>query len=199
MNLKIQGKALSADLKNIPLKFILEKLERERGIWFKGDESLFNEQVTVQFEGLSLEDGLKRILSSINYCLLFDQDRKMDGVILLGKKKPGQAVKKGRPVRAGRSISSRTPKKHVTNSGAFRMARNITPPGGYAEATAKDLENFKVLKNCPPPGGPVKVTEETLQNFKVIRNCPPPGGHVKVTPEELEKFKVIKNCPPPGS
>jgi hypothetical protein len=199
IDFKLEGHTLSANLKEIPLKFILERLEKERGIWFQGDEALFEEEVTVQFKDLTLQDGLKRILSSMNYCLLFDQDKKLNGMILIGKKKPDRAIAKGRAVRAGRSISSRTPRKHITNREVFKVARNIPPPGGPVRVTAKELKNFKVIKNCPPPGGPVKATAKELEHFKIIRNCPPPGGHVKVTTEELEEFKVIKNCPPPGS
>ena len=199
IDFRLEGCTLSADLKNIPLEFILEKLERERGIWFRGNVSLFEEEITVQFKDLSFQDGLKRILSSMNYCLLFDQDRKLNGVIIVGKKKPGQAVVKGRAVRDRISISSRTPRKHVTNSGAFKVVRNIPLPGGHAKATAEEFEKFKVVKNSPPPGGSVKVTEEELENFKVIKNCPPPGGPVTVTEEELEYFKVIRNCPAPWS
>ena len=45
VDLTIKGKTLSAKLKEIPLKDILEKLERETGIWFKSDESVFAEEV----------------------------------------------------------------------------------------------------------------------------------------------------------
>jgi hypothetical protein len=62
IDFKLEGHTLSANLKNIPLKFILEKLERDRGIWFKGDSSLLGEQVAVQFEVLIIFNwGLPRL------------------------------------------------------------------------------------------------------------------------------------------
>ena len=45
IDLPIHGEVLSARLRKIPLKIILEKLERERGIWFRGDPSLLEEEL----------------------------------------------------------------------------------------------------------------------------------------------------------
>ena len=43
VDLRIEGDVLSAKLIAIPLKDILEKLEGEKGIWFRGDESVLGE------------------------------------------------------------------------------------------------------------------------------------------------------------
>ena len=69
----IEGKVLSARLKEIPLKIILEKLEREKGIWFRGNSSMLGETITFQFTDLPLEEGLNNTLSSMNYSLVFDR------------------------------------------------------------------------------------------------------------------------------
>jgi hypothetical protein len=73
IDLTIHGEVLSARLRGIPLKIILEKLERERGIWFRGNTSLLDEAITVQFTDLPIEGGLNRILASMNYSLVFDR------------------------------------------------------------------------------------------------------------------------------
>ena len=73
IDLTIHGEVLSAKLRGIPLKIILEKLERERGIWFRGNKSLLDEAITVQFTDLPLEEGLNRILASMNYSLVFNR------------------------------------------------------------------------------------------------------------------------------
>lgn len=95
INLKIKGQALSVNLKEIPLKFILEKLKRERGIWFQGDESLFEEEITVQFKDLTFQDGLKSILSPMNYSLVFGPNERLEGVFIIGKGKARPTTGRG--------------------------------------------------------------------------------------------------------
>ena len=73
IDLTIHGEVSSARLRGIPLTVILEKLERERGIWFRGNTSLFDEAITVQFTDLPIEGGLNRILASMNYSLVSDR------------------------------------------------------------------------------------------------------------------------------
>jgi len=73
IDLTIHGEVLSARLRGIPLKIILEKLERERGTWFRGNTSFLDEAITVQFTDLTIEGGVNRILASMNYSLVFDR------------------------------------------------------------------------------------------------------------------------------
>jgi len=197
--LKCKGEILSANLKEITLKMILEKLGKERGVWFKCDNRVLDSKVSAHFKGLSLEEGLKRILSSMNYSLVFDSDRRLVGLIIIGKGSPGIAKVNRGAVPSRKTISSPGKREQANVKGPFKVIRNIPPPGGRVKTTREEIENFKVIKNSPPPGGPVKATAKEIENFKVIKNLPPPGGPVEVTPEELDKFKVIKNCPPPGS
>jgi hypothetical protein len=55
IDLTIHGEVLSARLRGIPLKIILEKLEREKGIWFRGNTSVLDEAITLQFTDLPIE------------------------------------------------------------------------------------------------------------------------------------------------
>lgn len=199
MSLEFEGQVFSACLQRAPLRLILEKLEREKGIWFKEVDSLLDEEITIQFTALSLEDGVKRILSSMNYSLVFNRDGELNGVVILGKGLPGVATSEGRDVRAENSVSSAPPKDRGSAVGSFETVRDGQPPGGPVLIADKDLESFQVVRSVPQPGGPVEVTAEELEKFTVIRNCPSPGGPVEVSAEELEYFKIIKNCPPPGS
>ena len=84
IELEIKGETISARIKGGLLKDIIEKIKEKKGIWFKGGESLFEEKISVEFKDLSIQDGLKRILSKMNYSLMFDQDGKLFGVILIG-------------------------------------------------------------------------------------------------------------------
>jgi len=188
VDLKLKGESLSAHLNGTPLKHVFEKLNREKGIWFKGDASLFEEKISVHFSDLSLQDGLKRILSSMNYSLVFGDNGRLDGVIIIGKSALALARAESTGTASKKNVLSPSPKDHKTNSS----------PGSFVEVTKEELENLKVIKNAPTPGGPVEVTAEDHENMKVIKNAPTPGGPIHVTAEELENLKVIKNCPPPG-
>jgi len=83
---------MSAELQGVSLRLVLEKLEREKGIWFKGDESVLEEEVSIRFKDLPLYEGLRRILSHINHVLVFDGDNGLVGLFILGKKDRGNSV-----------------------------------------------------------------------------------------------------------
>lgn len=77
-----EEETFSAHLEERPLKAVTEKIESETGIWFEAGEALLQERVSVVFEELPLEDGLDRILSKMNYSLVFDEDEAIIGVFL---------------------------------------------------------------------------------------------------------------------
>jgi type II secretory pathway component GspD/PulD (secretin) len=72
--LVFQGATVTANLKEAPLKTVFEKVQKETGIWFRVVESELDERVSIKFENLSVKEGLKRILRTMNYSFLFDQD-----------------------------------------------------------------------------------------------------------------------------
>jgi hypothetical protein len=83
--LVFQGAAITANLKEVPLKTVFEKVQKETGIWFRVAESELDERVSIQFENLSVKEGLKRILRTMNYSFLFDQDNNLVGAFVIGK------------------------------------------------------------------------------------------------------------------
>jgi len=212
IGLTFKGDVLSANLNGACLEEILEKLEREKGISWKGDSSLLEEKITVQFKDLSLDEGVKRILRSMNHYLIFDADERLAGVIIIGEKTGGQFISKGRIVAQKKRTHERQVAKAdeseayggpvattKTNQESFKVMRNVTAPGGSSEPAAEEIENFKVAKNLPAPGGSTQVSQEVVDSFKVIKNISPPGGSAQVSQEVLDSFKVRKNLPPPGS
>ena len=215
IDLTIEGETLSAKLRRIPLKILFEKLKREKGILFRGDPSLLEKEITVQLAELSFEEGLKRILASMNYSLIYDRNERLVGVIIIGRGIADNAASEGRAgaskgnERADVNRSFTVMKNNLHHGGNlkigteerenFRVISDSPPSAGVDEFIEQESENFGGIKNSLPPGGPVKVTEKERKNFRVIRNSPPPGGHVKVTEEELENFKIVRNCPPSGN
>jgi len=162
-------------LRGIPLKSVLERLESEKEIWFRGDPSLLEKEVTVHFTELLFEEGLKRILASTNYSLIYDGNGRPTGVVVIGKGTADHAVSEGTPGAEGKSILPPDTNQQVHIKGSFTVIRNVPPPGDYVKVTAEERENFTVIRNTPPPGGPFEVSAEELEHFKVIKNCPPPG------------------------
>jgi hypothetical protein len=92
IDLKFKGERMSVELQEVSLRVILKELEREKGIWFKGDESLLEETVSTRFEDLPLQEGLTRILFRINHTFVFDQNEKLVGLYILDRKQPGSAM-----------------------------------------------------------------------------------------------------------
>jgi len=117
LSLTFEGEVLSADIKGIPLKTVLEAIKERRGVWYDTgplkDPSILNETISVHFEGLPLQDGLRRILLGVNHVILF-QGRNVDGVMLFGK--PEKRRFRGRrrvsrPRRTAHGRTSRRPSK----------------------------------------------------------------------------------------
>jgi hypothetical protein len=99
------------------LKAVAEQIESKTGIWFKSGGAFPEKKVSVAFEGLPFEEGLERILSRMNYSLVFDDDDEIVGVFLFRGLDPRQkqAISRAkartltrvplRPVRSRRTIS----------------------------------------------------------------------------------------------
>jgi len=74
---------LSVNLKDNSLLEVARDIEKQLGVWFRGDETLFQEKISVTFTDLPLEEGLKRILTNLNYSLMFDAKNKVAGVMVM--------------------------------------------------------------------------------------------------------------------
>ena len=74
---------LSVDLKDNSLLDVARDIEKQCGVWFRGDETLFQEKISLTFSDLTLEEGLKRILANLNYRLIFDAAKKVAGVMVM--------------------------------------------------------------------------------------------------------------------
>jgi len=83
--LVFQGETFSATLVEEPLKNVFEKIQKQTEIRFRIPESELDERVSVQFERLTVQEGLRRILRTMNYSLLFNQKNKLIGVFVFGK------------------------------------------------------------------------------------------------------------------
>jgi hypothetical protein len=107
INLQLETKTFSCDVKGATLKVILDRLQKEKAIWFKGDQSVCEQEVTARFTDLPYHKGLTKILSGCNYSLVYDDDMNLIGVVLFGRSKATQP--KVRP--APRSVRPSPPAK----------------------------------------------------------------------------------------
>lgn len=94
--LDFADQTVSANIEDAPLRDVLTRIKKKKGIWFKAclkGESSLDEKVSLRFRNLPIQSGLERILSGMNHCLFFEKRRVM-GVMLFGK--PGKRTYKGR-------------------------------------------------------------------------------------------------------
>jgi len=211
---------LSVNLKDNSLLEVARDIEKQSGVWFRGDETLFQEKISVTFTDLPLEEGLKRILTNLNYSLMFDARNKVAGVMVMGEGKPA-GTPPGRPgaqpprvatppasttrpaptVRSRPSTSTppaaatvRRPPRTVPQPGQGGTVAQ-TPGSGATQSPLPDA--FKAQENATAPGGPAASDGPLPPAFRVIENAPPPGA--PVADKELpDASKAIRNAPPPG-
>lgn len=96
MDLGFNDDLFSANIHETSVRDILEKLNREKGVWFQGAPSVLEDKVSVQFKDLTLQQGLQRILSNMNYALFFEGGNRLVGIFIIGSKtSQGGVVPKG--------------------------------------------------------------------------------------------------------
>ncbi|KPK25146.1 MAG: hypothetical protein AMK69_15055 [Nitrospira bacterium SG8_3] len=109
IELNFVNQTLSATIKSAPLRTVIAEIEEEKGVWFKlwlrGEDSLLDEKVSVRFKNLPVKEGLDRIFSPLNHCLVFDQDGNLSGVVLFGKPEPRRDWSRRRRVTPRRTPS----------------------------------------------------------------------------------------------
>jgi hypothetical protein len=167
---------LSVNLKETSLLDVARDIERQSGVWFRGDETLFQEKISMTFNDLPLEEGLKRILANLNYSLMFDAKNQVAGVMVMGEGAPA-ATQPGRPGAqpprvvtpprtSARPVPTVRSRPYTSPAATVRRPPRVVPQpaqGGAAE-------------NAPAPRPPVVSDGPLPQAFQVIENAPPPGG-----------------------
>jgi hypothetical protein len=206
----VKDGSLSVNLKDTSLLEVARDIEKQSGIWFRGDETLFQEKISVTFNDLSLEEGLKRILTNLNYSLMFDTKNKIAGVMVMGEGTPA-GTPPGKPgairprvatppatsARPTSTVRSRT-SPPAPPAAISRRPPRVAPQSPSSSAAQSPLpEAFKVQENAQIPGGPLSSDGPLPPAFRTIENAPPPGAPVagKETPQPS---RAVKNAPPPS-
>jgi len=155
IGLKFKGQLMSAELQGVSLRLILEKLNREKGIWSKGDESVLEEKVSVRLMDLPLLEGLRRILSDFNHVLVFDRDKRLVGLFILDKKNPGRPVARD----GANGIDKVLPSQPLGEASGdpFEGFPDTLPPGS-SKAKSK---RATIDENSSPPEDPNTERSDT--------------------------------------
>jgi hypothetical protein len=210
---------VSVNLKDSSLLEVARDIEKQSGVWFRGDETLFQEKISVSFNDLPLEEGLKRILANLNYSLMFDAKNNVAGVMVMGEGTPAGA-QPGRPgttpsrvvtpprpsTRPAPTVRPRPSTSTPRATTARRPPRVVLPPAqggtasqspGASAAPSALPDAFKVQENDPAPGGPAASDGPLPPAFRETENAPPQGAP---TPDKEmpAASKIIRNAQPPG-
>jgi len=99
ISLDFKKEGISAIIENASMKAVVEKIAKKEDIWIKGAKKLSEEIYSVEFEGESVREAFKRMLSSFNRCLFIDRKGTLLGVIIISKKKRRSMPRNRRVVR----------------------------------------------------------------------------------------------------
>ena len=92
--LEFGERSFSAQIQRAPFADVLRKIQQDLGIWIKGLSNVSDRPYSVEFQDMTIRGGLKRILSSVNFSLVFDERDKLVGIILLGnRERSGQRAR----------------------------------------------------------------------------------------------------------
>jgi len=194
-NLTINGKYLSVDLQGTSLKAVFETLEKEKGIWIIGDPSLLDKKLSVKFTNHSLEDGIKKILASMNYCLVFDSDGALIGTFLVGKGENNTASVQYKENETQNVVTS--PLKNISNE----TQDVVNSPSKNISAVEK-TNTLKVLTNTRlQDTSPATTPEQELESLKILKekilkDRPSQGAPAAMTTEQIEGLKILSNTQP---
>jgi len=85
VEISIKEGKMSADIKKVPLKNVLGKLEKEYGLLYEADERVLKKEVSVRFDGLLLKEGINKIVYPLNHLIVSDEKNKQTKLFILDK------------------------------------------------------------------------------------------------------------------
>jgi hypothetical protein len=145
--LSYQHNLLSANIQAISLKEVLQRLSQLTQIESCLDGSIGNESVTVEFENLPLEEGIRQILQGKSYALTYTQTSFQRGDTTLPKLMGIRVVPKGAipPLGNERSDSSAPfsgsgPREDRPHSVAAQTAEASLPPDDATDSGLRDQD-----------------------------------------------------------
>ena len=140
---------ISVHVNDISVAIMITHLKRKGNLWVRSDPSLLTDTLSMHFDGLPLETGLRRIFGTLNCSLIFRQDSTLEGIILMGRRTSVHSPTPTGRVKKHAEGSSRLPQSPP--SGAFTVIKHAPPPDDFDTVPPEDRAAFTVIKNSPPP------------------------------------------------
>jgi len=214
-----------ATLEGVPIRAVLEEIKKEKGIWFenKGDESLLEQRVSIQFSDVPLVEALKRLLAFANYVLTFDPKGKAAGLILLGKKDPIQNTSTISVPQTGQASPPEGPsqdRRERTNPTTQEQQAKTQPPQPFqtrpdglvkidseridissqplSDERGRETSGQAANSGRVGYGAPAQEKAATGQEPTQSQRPSHPGDSAKPSREELQNFQVTPQSQPPG-
>jgi len=190
-DISLKHNILSVRLDGAPLGQVLKEIERQGKISFYIDNTMTEEKIWSQFNSLSLEEGIEKIVFQYSHAMIFDKDGNLTEVHIFGdqgnKQVPRSTTKQ---INANKPILSITPEDTMEEPG-FKVVKNCSPPG-EGDEEGKTL-GFKAREKVTPPPG--ELPGEAF--LKIKRNVEPPGKDTKEN--KALNFKAKEKLSPPDS
>ena len=189
--IRIDGSKISVNIEDMGLKEVFEAINKQRKFRVQGDSDLLDRKISIRFQNLTFQEGLRRILNQANYVLMFDGKYQPSGVILMDGGKPMDARDAGGTV----ALPDLPEPADEEIGGMENMENPIGEAEGLFENPDLPITNDQPDIALPPgddtplPSGPVEISEQEAVKFMIEENVAPPGGPVAPTPEELDLMK----------
>jgi hypothetical protein len=172
MHMQFDGGRLSANLHRAPLKLVLDKINKEKGILFTASSSLLDDSVSVQFANLSLEEALKRILSRSNYSLVFDKNEELIGATIIEKERTTPRVATAWHERPDEGIPFEEHDEFVDYEESFDDSGQDCPPGVPLDTLEEDIEGPGAVHVVETRNGLSILTEDD-ERLEILEGLPP--------------------------
>jgi hypothetical protein len=140
----VEDDLMSVDIDSIALNTVLEKIKDRSGIRYWGDKEILKEKITISFDKLPVEVGLKRVLTKFNYSLTYDSSGLPSSVLIIGKRDTKSSDKS--EVIPIMSDSARVRRETARNERIYTPAINPTPQ--LQSAKLEPVEPIKIPKEA---------------------------------------------------
>jgi hypothetical protein len=185
ISLHFNGDNLAGEIKEAPLKDVLETIKKEKGIGYEGNPATLTTLISTKFNSLPLEKALQTLLAGINYSLMYDSQKKIKLISVIGKSTAAPKPLSPAP-HAQQEKTLPLPKKGEIDQEKFRVIPNMPPPDN---PNAKPIDTT-VIQNMPPPDNPnAEMIDTTVIPDVAPPGAPKPGAPLPRNPGDIPKAK----------
>jgi hypothetical protein len=188
---EIDGDRLSVRAEGMPLGDLLMAVEEATGVQFAFDGLVAKKEVFLDFEGLPLSKGIKKIIHPLNFATIYDDAGKPCKVIILGRW-PGSPLISPRE---GADDSAKgphtTPSNRVSSTPKGSSESPVASKGPPLEKRGGRFHGFSTSET-PSADGPTNSQEQAMEG-------PPVGKAYSMTGPPDTQDQKLEGPPDAGS